>query len=95
MTDGVQDELINGAWPAVDTSGVARARIRLTRLGIDGQICWVVRAHEIGTPTAEAMDFRPKADVKPLELYGRCGDGAPANIDQKPPWTDFDDYAAL
>ena len=52
--------------------------------------------HEIGTPTAEAMDFRPKAGGK---LVWSCGSdcdgdgGTYGYIDEKPSWTDFDDYA--
>jgi len=97
LTDGVQEELINGAWPAVDTSGVGEGEDSFNEAGvIDGDdLLGLFEPHEIGTPTAEAMDFRPKADGKLVWSCSDCaGDGGTYNyVDQKPSWTDFDDYA--
>ena len=51
---------------------------------------------EIGTPTAEDMDFRPKPDGR---LVWDCGDdcdgdGSTYNyIDKAPKWTAWDSYA--
>ena len=97
LTDGVQDELINGAWPAVDTSGVGEGEDSFNEAGvIDGDdLLGCSSRTRSGRRRPRPWTFDPKpAGSSSGAVAQIVRDGGTYNyVDQKPSWTDFDDYA--
>ena len=74
LRDGVQAELVDGAWPAVDTSGVGEGG-DFNEAGVaDGaELLGSLPPHAIGTPLAEDLDFRPSPSSRLALACDACG----------------------
>ena len=74
LRDGVQAELVEGAWPAVDTSGVGEGG-NFNEAGVaDGaELLGSLPPHAVGTPLAEGLDFRPSPSGRLALACDACG----------------------
>ncbi|KAH8049135.1 hypothetical protein JL722_12135 [Aureococcus anophagefferens] len=77
LRDGVQAELVEGAWPAVDTSGVGEGG-NFNEAGVaDGaELLGSLPPHAVGTPLAEGLDFRPSPSGRLALACDACGGDA-------------------